>query len=362
MKIEMIVPTLEVGGMETMTVSLAGSLKRAGHDVGVTCLNFRGPLASRLLDVGIRVSLVRAPGLRSSFWAPGLVRHLRTLRPDVVHTHSGVWGRACRAARMAGVDTTVHTVHGKLDSDPFYDIVLKRWEARHSTHIVAVSEALEQDLVDRVGLRPQNISVIENGIDTATFIDDPADRQRMREELEIEDRMVIGVVARLAAVKNLHALITAFRDVMARMPAAYLLLAGDGPLWPDLSTHVARLGLSGAVRFLGTRNDTPRIHRALDLFVLPSLAEGTSISLLEAMASRTPVIATPVGNNAKVLGHGKLGRLTRSPAASDLAQEMLAVINDWEPSVAKASAAQAAVKQHYSVDTMRAHYEQLYGK
>ncbi|MBL0169347.1 MAG: glycosyltransferase [Gemmatimonadaceae bacterium] len=360
MKIEIALPTLEVGGMEQMVITLSLALARHGHDVGVTCLNELGELADRLHGTSVRLSLVRAPGFRASFSAPALEQHFRALRPDVVHTHSGAWGRACRAARKAGVPVIVHTVHGKLDRDPWYDVPLKRWEARHSDAVVAVSSALALDLIKRVGLESRTISTLINGVDTSRFRPSPAERACARRTLGLDDRFVIGTVARLVHIKNHAALLTAFSRIAWQRPDAVLVVAGDGPLEHALNAQAAALGLGDRVRFLGSIPDTERIYRALDLFVLPSFAEGTSLSVLEAMASGVPVVATAVGGTPALLDNGACGLLATSPDPVAVELALSRALADPATMQRFAQRALERVERDYSLEAMVTAYESLY--
>lgn len=360
MKIEMALPTLEIGGMEQMVVTLATGLAARGHAVGVTCLTVAGVLADALGTAGVRVSTVHAPGVLSNLSAPALTEHFRRLAPDVVHTHSGVWGRASRAARKAGVQRTVHTVHGKLDRDPWYDIPLKRWESAHSDYVVAVSDALAVDLRDRIGVPARRLRTLINGIDTTRFHADGDDRLRMRRELELGERPTIGIIARLATVKNHVALLDAMTIVRQSVDDALLLIVGDGPLEAQLRSHADASCPAGSVQFLGPRGDTDRLYRALDLFVLPSHAEGTSISVLEAMATGTPVVATAVGGTPHLLDHGACGSLSRSTSAGDLASAMLDALMNRSAAQTRARLALQRVHDVYSLDSMLTGYEALY--
>lgn len=360
MRIELVMPSLEIGGMERMVVSLACGLSERGHDVGVTCLNALGVLRDELQASGIRTSLVRAPTILSNVVAPALIAHFKALRLDVVHTQSGAWGRAVRAAKHAGVSRTIHTVHGRLDVDPWYDVALKRWEVRHTDHIVAVSDALADDLKQRIGVASSKVSVLINGIDTTVFMPDSNARARSRSTFGLGEAVVFGTVARLVPVKNQAVLIDAFGEVQRAIPNATLIFVGDGPLETELRDRAVRSPASDRIRFLGMQSDTASIYRALDFFVLPSLAEGTSMSLLEAMASGVPCIATPVGGNPHLLDGGRCGTLAAECSAGAIRDAMLAAAAPASDSSAFAQRARARVVETFSRDSMLDDYEDLY--
>jgi glycosyltransferase involved in cell wall biosynthesis len=362
MKIEMALPTLEIGGMEQMVVSLAQALQARGHTVGVTCLNAGGSFAAPLADAGIRVSVVHAPGFVSNFRAADLTRHFAKLAPDVVHSHSGVWGRASRAARAAEVGRCVHTVHGKLDKDPWYDIPLKRWEASQSDVVVAVSDALRLDLTERIGVPSNKVHLCINGVDTVRFCPDHDDRGEIREQLGVSSRTVIGIIARLARVKNYPGLLASLAIVRRIHPDVMLLCIGDGPMEAILKEMVESLGLSDAVQFLGSRHDTARLYRAFDLFVLPSFAEGTSISILEAMASGVPVVATAVGGTPSLLDYGTSGFLAASTSSEDISAAILSLLANREEGTLRSESARRRVLDLYSIAGMVTQYEAFYDR
>jgi glycosyltransferase involved in cell wall biosynthesis len=360
MRIEMVIPTLEIGGMERMVVSLATGLAERHHEVGVTCLNASGVLAEELGRHGIRVSVVHAPTVLSNFRAPALTRHFRALAPDVVHTHSGAWGRAVRAAKSAGVMRTIHTIHGRLDRDPWYDIALKRWEIRHTDHVVTVSSELSDDLRHRIGAPEAKVSVLINGIDTTVFAPNAAARAAKRATLGFGDAIVFGTVARLAPVKNQSTLIDAFAALHSTLPGAMLVFIGDGPLEHELRLRAAHSTAAARIQFLGVHSDTESMYRALDFFVLPSLAEGTSMSLLEAMASQVPAIASPVGGNPRLLDNGGCGTLTTGCDVASLLESLQQAASNMPHAEEMARRARHRVVQQFSRDSMLDGYERLY--
>jgi glycosyltransferase involved in cell wall biosynthesis len=195
-RIEMVLPTLTVGGQETMATRLALALQRMGHDIGVTLLEALGPLAAELRAAGCDVALVPTPGVATNLRAPALTARFRARRPHAVHAHSGVWLKAARAARAARVPSVVHTFHGLVEQEPWFAPFMRRFSARYTDAIVAVSEPLRDYLHEVAGIR-RGIDVIPNGIDTAVF-HPAADPAVERRALGLpEHAVVIGHVARL---------------------------------------------------------------------------------------------------------------------------------------------------------------------
>ena len=357
--IELVVPSLDVGGMEVLVASMARGLVARGHRVGVTCLMHDGAQADALRADGVRVSVVPAPGLTTIVRAPALAEHFTRLNLDVVHSHSGVWEKAARAARHAGVRRVVHTVHGLHDAEPWHGPLLKRWGARHTDWVVAVSEPLREYLVQRVGLRAEGVRVLINGIDTETFC--PGDHTgALRGRLGLAaDVPLVGTVARLAPIKNHAMLVNAFAT-LARRGDAHLAIVGDGQMRPALEAQIASSGLGDRVHLPGMMTNLAPVYRDLDVFVLSSLAEGTSISMLEAMSTALGVVATRVGGNADLLDGGRCGVLVPSDDAAAMAESLGTLLDAPAERRRLGEAARARVLAHFSEAAMLDGYEALY--
>lgn len=352
--VEMILPALPRAGMEMVVANLVGQLRSRGHRVGVTCLEAEGPLADALRADGVDVTVVPAPGVRSNVRAPALEEWLRTRRPDVVHTHSGVWLKAVRAARRASVPQVVHTVHGLLDPEPWYGPTLMRMAARYTNAIVAVSEPLQRYLNAACGPSAQpRIVLLPNGVDTERFA--PSDAPG-----SARGQLVFGHAARLAPIKNQALLLDAFRLVADTMPNAVLRIAGEGQLRADLEGRSRRLGLGEQVQFDGLVDEIDGWMRSLDVFVLSSDAEGAPMSILEAQASRVCVVSTAVGGIPDILDHGRAGVLTPVGDRRALADAMIRVAGDPGLRATLAAAGRERALTSYSEDVMVSRYEMLY--
>jgi len=354
LSIQMIVPSLPRAGMEVVVTNLTLRLVELGHRVAVTCLETDGPLAETLRARSVDVDVVPAPGVSSNFRAPLLEAHLRSSRPDVVHSHSGVWLKAAHAARRVGVPRVVHTAHGLLSPEPWFAPKLMWAAARYTDTIVAVSRPLSEYLRRHCGRARSRVCVIPNGVDTKRFAPSPAPAQPPRGEFRL------GHVARLEPVKNQRLLIQAFSIVAAAEPGAVLMIAGDGPLRGELQGQAARLGLGERVRFAGEVKDIPTWLRHLDAFVLSSDAEGTPMSILEALSSGVPVVSTAVGGIPDSLDQGRAGSLVPAGDATALASALLTLMRDTNQRAKLASRGRAWVQAEYSEDSMVKRYEALY--
>lgn len=359
-RVEMVVPSLVTAGMEMVVATLSRALARRGHEVGVTCTQEIGAIGEQLQSEGFSVALVPAPGVITNVWPRALARWFTTRRPDIVHVHSGVWLKAARAAGMAGKIPVVHTVHGLLDVEPWHEGLIKRAAARRSAAIVTVSEALRADLVTRVGIDRPAPEVILNGIDTQRFAPGPR-TMVLRRAMQVDDATpVVGHVGRFSPVKNHRLLLEAFARVGGKHPTARLALIGDGELRGALESQADALGIRDRVYFAGEHRAVAPLLADLDVCVLCSISEGTSISLLEALASGKACVATAVGGNLAVLDQGNAGVLVPSNDVSALAQALDDLLASPGMRRDVAQRARAHALAAYSEESMTRAYERVY--
>lgn len=310
--------SLEVGGLENGVVNLVNGLAD-GFRHTVLCLEAVGPLRDRLpgnVDV-------LAPGLgvaRGPLACLRLAAILRRLGPDIVHSRNWPTIDAIAGARLAGVRAVVHGEHGREEADP-RGLDRRRNRIRRALALmvdrfVTVSDDLHRWMVETVRIPPRKIRTIHNGVDTQRFSDQERDAARRALGVD-EGARVIGTVGRLDPVKDQATLIRAFAGIAAAHPEAVLVIVGAGPCRPALDTLAADLRLDRQIRMLGEREDVARLLGGFDVFVLPSVAEGISNTILEAMATGLPVVATRVGGNPELVEDGANGRLVpaRDPGA-----------------------------------------------
>ncbi|HMK66112.1 MAG TPA: glycosyltransferase [Thermodesulfobacteriota bacterium] len=307
---------LPVGGAEQVLVTEVEGLDKNRYRPLVTVISEKGPVGEVIEKMGIPV--IPLSRMKSKQFDFGIIQELKTLmqreKVSLVHTHlydGGKYGRL--AAWLAGVPAVVHTVH---------NIYVKKRRKHHwinwglaaiTDRIIAVSGAVKESLIRYDRIRPDKIQVLYNGINFS-LMEAPGDREAIRSGLGLgPDDLVIGVVARLEEQKGHKILLEALSSIPSIPPNLKVLFVGNGKLRSALEAETQRRGLSRQVVFLGTRQPVSPILRALDLFVLPSLWEGFSMALLEAMAMGLPVIATKVGGAAEVITSEQNGYLI-SPA------------------------------------------------
>ncbi|MCI0370917.1 MAG: glycosyltransferase family 4 protein [candidate division NC10 bacterium] len=321
-----IITRLDRGGSAENTLSSALGLAARGYRVTV----LTGPgddrpsnLLGRVEAAGIRVTILPAlrrevrPARDLTAWGH-LVRALRRDPPTIVHTHESKAGFLGRwAARLAGCQRLVHTPHGHIFYGHFsptrttFYAMLERITARITTRLVALTpREIEEHLARGVGRRDQWVA-IHSGVPLERFQAVAPDPDGLRRELGCPSGApLVGSVGRLAKVKRYQDLIAA----VARLtrPDVACLLVGDGPEAPALAAAARQAGVGDRVRFLGWRDDIPRIVGALNVFVLPSANEGMGRVLVEAMAAGVPVIGTRVGGIPSVIADGECGLLVEA--------------------------------------------------
>jgi sugar transferase (PEP-CTERM/EpsH1 system associated) len=361
-RVAQVIPSLQVGGLQKVVVRLVDRFRgRMDHLVLTPAGD--GPLRPRFgpgVDV---IALAERPG-SPKLNALRMARVFRAWRPDVVHTRNWTCIDAVLGARLAGVPVVIHGEHGREAGDPEGRNALRRRVRRLLaplvTEFVAVSQDLARWLVEDVGVPAAKVTQIYNGVDTEAF--SPADKEAARRTLGIRDgAVVIGTVGRLDPVKDHRGLLEAFGRI-ARHPQAQLVVVGDGPCRAELEQVGRRLGLDGRVLMLGERQDVARILRALDVFALPSLGEGISNALLEAMASGLPVIATRVGGNPELVDHGVTGTLVSPRSAEALAAAFDRYLLDPALIRKHGEAGRQRALRDFSLDRMFGAYDSLYSR
>lgn len=293
-------------------------------------------------------------------WIARCCAVVRSQRVDLIHAHefrANVYGAI--VAKLCGVPL-VGTVHGKnYYPDQVKRRMAYRWVSKTAT-MVAVSEDLRLFLQDRVGVPRDRITRIYNGVDMPERLSREGVAQ-FRCDLGIQpSEFAIGIVGSLYPVKGHRHLFDAFRSVLKLQPKTKLLVVGQGDLEPSLKQQAFDLGIDHAVSFLGLRNDVPNILAALDLFVLPSLSEGLSVALLEAMSTGVPVVASRVGGNPEIVQDGQTGLLVSPENAQELADRILEMITHREKAKLFGERGRERVSQNFTTARMLGHYQDLY--
>lgn len=360
-----------VGGLENGVVNLVNRLPaQSWRHAVVSLTDVDASFASRIRrrDVEI-VSLHKPPGHGLRLY-PKLFSLFRRMRPALVHTRNLAALEAVVPAWAAGVPARVHGEHGWEAHDPRGERVryrrVRRLYRPFVTHYVALSPELARYLRDGVGVPASRMDEITNGVDIERFAPSSASVPRARGPFSDSRLWLVGTVGRMDAVKDTVNLARAFVDALAEQPAARerlrLVFVGDGPLRAQAEDVLERAGVRDLAWFAGERADVPNIMRGLDCFALPSLAEGVSNTILEAMASGLPVVATDVGANGLLVANGRTGLLVPANESGALARAILRYYDDPALATAHARAARERAESEYSLDVMVDRYHRLYAR
>ncbi len=323
---------LDIGGLENGLINLINNTPPERYRHAIVCLTDYTNIHSRIKTSGVEIiSLNKRAGKDFGHYLR-LFRILRRLHPDLIHTRNlgGIEGQL--VAALAGIKLRVHGEHGRDMSDlrrnPLRYRLLRRVLRPLVGHFIAVSRDLERWLIDSVGALPNRVSQIVNGVDSVQF------HPRLGPAALVgppgfmcDDAFVIGSVGRMVEIKDFATLVRAFLRLVAHPGAdrrrLRLLIIGDGPCRAECLTLLANAGAAHLAWLPGARTDIAQLMRAMDLFVLPSLSEGSSNTILEAMASGLPVIATAVGGNAELVQPGLTGLLVPPATPEVLASAIL---------------------------------------
>jgi glycosyltransferase involved in cell wall biosynthesis len=349
-------------GAEAVILNMSRTLNEGPHHstLGVF-LNSSNPnvqLHDAALKEGIDSHLIPCTG-RLDRTAIRRIRELAAdTSADVIHAHgykADLYVYLALRGSNLPLISTCHTWYNHDPKDRFFGIV-DRFVLRSYGNIVAVSDGVRDDLL-KAGVRADKISMIRNGIDLRTFDGAAA---VLKDELGWSESPLIGLVGRLSDEKGVDIFLTAAAGVLNQLPDAKFVVIGDGPDRAKLDALIDELGIRGSVRMLGRRDDMPSVYASLDLMVSSSRREGLPIAILEGMASRLPLIATPVGAVPTVVLDGRTGVLVPAESPELLATEIIALLRDTSRRKQLGSAARQLVEDQFSAQRMTADYLNVY--
>jgi sugar transferase (PEP-CTERM/EpsH1 system associated) len=359
---------LGVGGLENGVVNLVNRLPAESFRHAIVCLTDYTDFRDRIARSDVEVHAIhKRPGhdLRAS-WR--LYRLFRRLRPGIVHTRNLGCLEALPPAWLAGVPRRIHGEHGWDVFDPAG--TNRRYQQLRRLHgllvdrFVPLSEELERYLVERVGIGPDKVTRVYNGVDTGRFCPAAERPDVLPAGFAGAGDVVIGTVGRMHGVKDQSTLAKAFVELVARAGGAAgrlrLVMIGDGPLRESCAELLEAAGLGAQAWLPGARDDVPALMRAMDIFVLPSRAEGISNTVLEAMATGLPVVATAVGGNPELVRDGDTGALVPPSDPAAMAEALLAYTADDVRRRAHGSAARERALERFSLEGMLERYTALY--
>jgi sugar transferase (PEP-CTERM/EpsH1 system associated) len=361
-----LVHTLNVGGAEI----LARQFAEAGGDrfrFVFACLDAPGVMAEELATQGYAIEVV---GRRAGFdlgcaWRLGRV--LRKHGVELVHAHQYAPFFYAMLARAMGVRRLpiIFTEHGRDYPDyprPKRKLA-NRLLRRPSDRAIAVGSCVRDALIQNEGLPPDRVEVIYNGVDVSRYDPQRPLRDAVRKELGYDPgEILIMQVARLNRLKDHPTALGAMARLAKDCPQARLVLVGDGEERAALEDLTDELGLRSIVRLLGTRSDVARLLQAADIFLLSSISEGIPLTIIEAMATGLPCVATRVGGIAEVIVDGETGRLAHARDAVALAERLRELIGEPDRARRMGAAGRIRAEQKFSDTAMHTSYGKIYGE
>ena len=362
-----VIYNLSIGGLENGLVNLINNIPQHEFRHAIICINTYDPeFAKRIQRKDIEIIAInKKPGRDiAALWR--LFQVFRRLKPSIVHSRNLAALDALLPSLLAGVKTRIHSEHGRDDNDT--DGNNKKLQLLRKLHrplvnrYIALSKDLGKYLHQKIGIPKQKIIQIYNGVDTRNFTQS---NTKLSQPLPFStDKIVFGTVGRLQAVKNQTLLINAYHLLLEQYPDfidnTQLLIVGNGPDIKDIQHLIKEKQLDDNIYLAGARNDIPALLNSMDIFVLPSLSEGISNTILEAMATGLPVIATAVGGNIELVEDQKTGQLVTSDNVQALSDAMKYYLDHPDQIQQHGSAAQARVDQHFTITAMVNNYIKAY--
>ena len=365
-----VIYSLGAGGLENGLVNIINRIPECRYRHAIICLTESGSFEGRIQNPSTRIISLHATTGHSFrlYWQ--LWKTLKLLRPSIVHTRnlSALEAQVPAFLLMKSVKT-VHGVHGRdvfdLEGKSRKYNLLRKIIRPLVGRYITVSLDLKKWLVNTIGVNQKSVVQVYNGVDQTLFKPGIASLSDIEKPVFLPKKsIVIGTVGRLAAVKDQATLIRAFKCALETSPLGkqgmQLVIAGDGPLRAELEILIDQLGIGEFVWMAGDRDDIPNILRLFDIFVLPSIGEGISNTILEAMATGLPIIATNVGGNPELVENGVNGYLVPCSDPEKLAEAIVKLTESSATRSAMGKASLEIVAEKFNWDSTVEKYIAVY--
>lgn len=362
-KVLLLLYSVESAGAEKVALSIAKYIN-GGRFKPVVCALKGGRLLNEFLALNIPVYILdKKKGVDLSI-IPKLFRILRTEKIKIVHSHNfspNFWGRVIgKTARIPVLISTEHTVATvKTKLHKTIDYIL----SKVTDKIIAVSNRVRDSHIEEEGIISDKFITIYNGIEpwNSNYKAIESDRHRLLKEFSISpNNYIITTIGRLEPPKGYVHLLESIPMVQNIYPQGYFLIVGDGTLKTELETLADRLGVRKKVYFAGYRSDVRDILAVSDLCVIPSIREGFSVTLLEAMSVGKPIVATDVGGNAEAIINGESGIIIQPGDPVALANGIMEVLKDRKVAEEMGIKAQKRFEEFFTMQKMIDKTERLY--
>lgn len=354
---------MRIGGTEMVIKNLVEGIDKTKFDVEILCIEPKlGPFGEQLTEKGIKITNLHWLGGFDTRLIKRIRQYIKQNKIDVLHCHQytpWVYGTMAAAFSKAKV---IFTEHGRFypDSSSWKRKFINPVLLAFTDHITAISKATKQALVDFEYIPAKKIEVIYNGI--KPLIADENKVKQLREQYEIPaDEKILGTVARLDPIKNQTMMIEAFSMVLKECPNTYLFIVGDGEEREKLENLVDRLHIRCNVIFTGYIAKPVNYIALFDIFLLSSLSEGTSMTLLEAMSLGKPSVVTDAGGNPEVIESGVSGLISTNNHALKYSQNILKAINTFK-NIAWKENSLNTFNERFHMKKMTKNYQSIYGE
>lgn len=353
---------MTIGGAQQVIRQLIENMDAEQFESEVVCIdNQLGGIGKILVQQGVKIHLLqRKAGLDLN-----LILELRKLikksRVNILHCHQYTpYFYGLLASIMSGAKV-VFTEHGRFypDYGTWKRKLLNRVFSLFTAKITSISEATKKALVVHENFRPEKIQVLYNGIlDKSDII---VDKAELKKQFSIPgDAFLFGTISRLQPIKNQSLMIRAFKQIHAEQADTHLLIVGDGEIRSELESLVDTLGISTHVTFAGFQEDPYKFHSIIDVFLLPSFSEGTSMTLLEALSFSTPCVVTNVGGNPEIILDNECGLVVPSDDLVSLVDTLRKVMKTPGLMSSLQINARDRYLSHFTVDNMVNQFISIY--
>ena len=353
---------MRIGGTEMVIKSLIEGSNSALFDMSIYCIETPiGPWGIEMQNDGLSITATsRKPGFDISLIF-ALRKHLKNNNIALLHCHQYTpWVYGVLAA--FGINTKViFTEHGRFypDSSTWKRKLINPWLCRITDYITAISQATKQALVYFENVPKDRIEVIYNGIKPLKI--DPIKTLKLRQKLKIPDKsLVLGTIARLDPIKNHKMMLDAFSIILKSHPDTVLVIVGDGEERENINQQIQALKLNNNVLMIGYDSQPQHYLALMDIFLLSSLSEGTSMTLLEAMSLNKACVVTDAGGNKEVIAGGENGIVTTNDDAAEFSQAILKLVDDKALLNQYGEASQHRFNRLFDVSVMVKRFNDLY--
>jgi len=368
-----IIHHLGVGGLENGLVNLINHIPADRYRHAIICLKGYSDFRNRITRKNVKIIALNKREGRDFRLYINLFRTLKELNPDIVHTRNLATIEGQIIATAAGIRTRIHGEHGRdifdLHGKNLKYNLLRKIIRPTINHFIAVSKDLENWLINTISVEPDHIDQIYNGVDSYTFC--PRSKRPPNnfgpKGFFTEDSFVIGSVGRMAAVKDYPNLVKVFLTLLKKEPTQQsrlrLLIVGEGDSRKICIEMLREAGAEAKAWLPGERSDIPELLRTMDLFVLPSLGEGISNTILEAMSTGLPIVATRVGGNTELVKEEECtGKLVPPGIPETMADAISTYYRDSSLLDSHGKSARKLIESRFSMETMTNSYLKVYDK